>query len=545
MDYFLKYPEFDILKNYILKDPICDWFEINKSNTFTKDANTYYKDYICKESNKYRQKIFKKIKELSGLDIPLKPTYEHTKDLINNKSPLILQGVLLDKNNIYVKCDIIITYELFQKIFPYVNNLPFHLYCKSQNDYLLIDISYSTLHFKMDLKEVQNDGILFYKKCMMYSFQTCFYELFNKKYECFLLGKEYYYRKTLLPKKEFIAKVNFEKNISDVISKAIVWVQTLKKNYSSMNIYPEPSEFELFPNMNYNESSWENEKMKLANKIKEITLVWNISYEERCELLNKGIKCWDDPKLLKELKESKKKNIQERMIHMNQQKDVLIYPRKSISNNLNQILESTDVDIYFDVESFLSFDEKQELFSGKDKNEEPVLGILGYIYKEQFYEITIQEFTKLGEKKMIEHFSSQLKKIGQNKTINIYHWGHAENNYFQYIHQTYPKIEFPKYKLINVLDYFRMEPIIIQGVFKFGLKSVGKALYNHGLIETTWEENDNGLDAMIHFKELCKKHSKKIPLKRYIEIKEIIEYNRNDCQVLYEIVNLLRKKYKR
>ena len=35
---------------------------------------------------------------------------------------------------------------------------------------------------------------------------------------------------------------------------------------------------------------------------------WNISYDERCDLLQKGIKCWDDPKLLKELKESKKKN---------------------------------------------------------------------------------------------------------------------------------------------------------------------------------------------------------------------------------------------
>ena len=27
--------------------------------------------------------------------------------------------------------------------------------------------------------------------------------------------------------------------------------------------------------MNYNYSDWENEKVKLANQIKEITLVWN------------------------------------------------------------------------------------------------------------------------------------------------------------------------------------------------------------------------------------------------------------------------------
>ena len=36
VDYFLKYNHFSLLKNYILKDPLCDWFEINKSDTFTK-----------------------------------------------------------------------------------------------------------------------------------------------------------------------------------------------------------------------------------------------------------------------------------------------------------------------------------------------------------------------------------------------------------------------------------------------------------------------------------------------------------------------------
>ena len=90
-----------------------------------------------------------------------------------------------------------------------------------------------------------------------------------------------------------------------------------------------------------------------------------------------------------------------------------------------------------------------------------------------------------------------------------------------------------------------MEPIIVQGVFKFSLKSIGKALYKNKLINTTWFENDNGLDSMIQFKEICVNHTKKIPLKRYVEIDKIIEYNQIDCQVLYEIVELLRNKYKR
>jgi hypothetical protein len=48
---------------------------------------------------------------------------------------------------------------------------------------------------------------------------------------------------------------------------------------------------------------------------------------------------------------------------------------------------------------------------------------------------------------------------------------------------------------------------------------------------------------MIQFKESCIKKDKNIPLKRYLEVREIIEYNRTDCQVLFEIVELLREKY--
>ena len=43
-------------------------------------------------------------------------------------------------------------------------------------------------------------------------------------------------------------------------------------------------------------------------------------------------------------------------------------------------------------------------------------------------------------------------------------------------------------------------------------------MYKHGLINSTWSDTDNGLDAMIKFKEICLKKDKNIPLKRYNEI---------------------------
>ena len=47
---------------------------------------------------------------------------------------------------------------------------------------------------------------------------------------------------------------------------------------------------------------------------------------------------------------------------------------------------------------------------------------------------------------------------------------------------------------------------------------------------------------MIKFKEICMKN-KKIPLKRYLVISDIINYNRIDCRVLQEIHGLLVKNY--
>ena len=43
------------------------------------------------------------------------------------------------------------------------------------------------------------------------------------------------------------------------------------------------------------------------------------------------------------------------------------------------------------------------------------------------------------------------------------------------------------------------------------------------------------LIQMIKFKEICKKN-KKIPLKRCLIIKQIIEYNEIDCKVLKEFI---------
>lgn len=543
MEYFSEPFDISLLKNHILKDPIVDWFNIisTKLYNFQKDKKSSYKDLILKESSEYKNKIIDNINEKSNIDIDSVYSVNDTKKLIRENKPIIFYPKLIYRN-VNVKCDIMMRLDYFKTIFPDLKNISFDSHL---DEYILIDISYSTINLKSDKKECLNEGILLYKKCSLYAFQQALKDEIKYNAKSFILGKEYYYKKTRLPKKEYISEVCFTNKIKEKLEESHKWITLLKKDHMVMSIYPSPTHHELYPNMNNKESDWENEKYKLAERIKEITLVWNISYNDRCKFLKKGIQCWDDPKLLSELKDNKNKDIQERIIHMNQQEDILLYPRKTISKDFKALLIKKDTDIILDIESFLSFDDKNDYFQD-NMNNSPILAIIGFIHNDHFYDYTISNYTIESEEKIIKDFSNHLLKISRKycDVINIYHWGHAEYNYFNYIRKNYPSVEFPEYKLINILDYFRMEPIIVQGIFKFGLKTIGKALYKNNLIKTTWEEdNDNGLDAMIQFKDVCVKNTKNIPIKRYVEISNIIEYNRIDCQVLKEIIELLRENY--
>ena len=80
----------------------------------------------------------------------------------------------------------------------------------------------------------------------------------------------------------------------------------------------------------------------------------------------------------------------------------------------------------------------------------------------------------------------------------------------------YPHLDYPNFTYVDLLSYFKMEPITIQGCFGYGLKEIVKMLYNHELIKNKWVDDTDGLEAMIERRCL----DKRIPIKRYTEIKD-------------------------
>jgi len=88
------------------------------------------------------------------------------------------------------------------------------------------------------------------------------------------------------------------------------------------------------------------------------------------------------------------------------------------------------------------------------------------------------------------------------------------------------------------------EPIVIKGCLNFKLKHVAKAMYENGLITTTYDNNEvtDGLGAMIQAVEADKLAKiQHVPLTNIPVIQSVIKYNETDVKVLCEILQYMRE----
>ena len=556
MEYFSNPINISILRNHINNDPIIDWFEIEKytkRQIFEKDKNNFFRKYILNYTIEYKNNFINNLKEkILKLEPDIKIhnyiNSNETIKLLQKNEKIILNPTLINKKyNLLVSVDIIIKKELFIKLFPLIENINLHGIC--DNDYMIINILPEIVNFKSDNKELQINEIIRYNQCKLYVFNSALKSYMYRGNIGFILAKEYKYKNNFLDKKKNIGLVKFDDTIRMNIINAINWIYRVRsKNYKIIN--NEPETIELFPNMNFKNTEYQDEKKKISEKIKEITLVWRISYRERCELVKNNIKTWDNIYLLNNLydfKDTNVRKIQEKMIHMNIQNDIIISSR-TISSAFQSIIEPGKNDFILDIESLIHLEEQSNYFNNVITEDKANICIIGSVYLKDNNYISYKDFTinnldLLEEKNIIINWLNSLVQ-NENGFVKIFHWGHAEKTYINYMRCKYKDIKFPRMMLIDLCEFFVNEPLLLKGCFNFGLKNIGKCLYKNKFINTTWSDTDNGLDAMILFKDICEKNAEKnIPIKRYTEISDIVEYNKIDCIVLMEILQFLRKRF--
>jgi len=456
---------------------------------------------------------------------------EKTIDAINKKIPIIYQGMLINNtNSTYGIPDLLVLSSYINTLFPntieddevYINDNPY---------YFVIEIKNSKIKLDSKGKYVLNSGNLVVYKGQLYIYNEALNNILKiNNQKTFLLGKE-------SPYKLGLVDFNKDNNYNKLITDGIEWLKQLEKNGDKWKLLPKPSHPNLYPNMkNLKDNEWRSVKNYLAEKMGELTLIWNVGIKNR-EIAHKNkIYNWRNVKALSKNMgiTGGKEKIVDSILKINRNKTKLISPDK-INYNLNK--DENTLEFFLDYETINKDGETWIFMIG--------VGLLAPENNDfEFKCFYLDELSYNSQQKLFCDFWDWVnnKQTLSNKlNQQFYHWTKAEPILYN---KWADRFLLPNKMFIDLYDIFKNEPIVVKGALNFSLKSIAKAMYKHKMIQTTWTESPclSGLDALYWAIQLYKDDNKLNMELQHI-MTDVIQYNQVDCQVLFEILNYLRKHY--
>jgi len=532
------------IRNFILNDPIIDWFKIkykskNKSfsNNFLFQKGYEFEKYVI---NLLKQKINVTYVSNYITDETCKQTIEYMKHGV----PLLYSAPVKNNiNNTHGIIDLLVRSDYLSYIFE---NSPISIedtFIKSPKInknfyYVVIDIKFSTLHLVQNGKFVSNSNTFKpYKSQLLFYTQIIgLIQGYTSKY-AFLLGKKCKYKENnkIIETDNCLSKlgiVNFETFDNQYLEKnikAIQWIDYVQNNKLS----PFCSQ-EMYPNMTINSNDFGTKKKKLAEKKGEITLLWNCGIKNRNFAHKNNIYSWKNKRCNSKtlgIKSVKHSNIIDNILKVNRNNNIKIIP-SVIKNNLCNWKRSKKYDFYVDFE-VLSYNLFNIPFCHKTST---FIFMIGVGWEEnntwKYKNFTCNSISFEEEQKLINNFISF---IGIYKNPKLYYWFAEENFWKKIVKRYHIKNTFT---WIDLYKIFKNEPIVIKGSLNFKLKSIADSMYKQNMITTKITSTcSSGFEAMINAYNL---YQNKINPSTSKEMQDIIKYNEFDCKVLWDILKYLR-----
>ena len=591
-------------RNYLMDDPLIDFleynhiYEIEDLNDFNKYKKRKYSDLtpdnkqtflsailengikfedqvIRDLNNKYPNQIIK-ILDISTYNevtkLKLKdPIYYHmTQNMIKKGVPIIYQGVLHNsKNKSYGLPDLIVRADYINKIFDEEIQVDLiKLKTTKQYPYYIIDIKNSNLHLS-----ARADTILNYNGVKPYKGQIAIYhqilseiQNYDTKTAFIMASKWTRKQKDTLYQCanpfDRVGIIDFELNdlsYIDSSNSAIEWNKLVRNDTNNLNCL-EPNNPNLYPNMcNSTDGKFRKVKKFLAEKNHEITDIWMCGPKHRANAIANGCTKWSDPKVNSNLLGFNGKNAStlDLILQINRSKSTKlsdkVYPKK-IKSDFGGWRDRNKLAFYIDFETlnstaFLPREQTDIEINNPNANDIIFMIGIGHSYNNKWsYKCYIaDDLSDQSQIKIINQMTNHIRDISANykidsSNVNLYHWSGFEPIVLGKACSKH-NILMPIFQWIDILKMFHEEPIIIKGSLNFSLKSVGKALYNLGLIKTIWSESDNvknGLDAMFQA-YLIYNNSDKTKFKTEMDC--IQSYNLIDCKIMWEILDALAKHF--
>jgi hypothetical protein len=501
--------------------------------------------------------------------------------------PVIAQGVLHNySDNTFGIPDLIVRSDWIQRIInkPYLDDdieisarkLPKINGKIPKYHYRIIDIKFHTLQLKSNGMTIKNVGsVPCYKAQVM---------IYNRALEalqgylppkCYILGRGWNCKKqndytscdNCIDRLGHIDIFGEDAIYNKRIQEAVNWVRDVRNEGHTWDIYPVPSRKELYPNMcNRSDEPFHHQKKQIALLLEDITLLWQCGPKNRKLAFESGITRWSDPDLNAEtlgITGPKQSKILQAMLDFNHGKfgDSLVYPEYLPDESDSFLWEGPErVELFIDFESVNNTKDdfgKIPYIGGSSYVFMIGMGIavikssktkttIGYSYK-NFHAKTLSQ---QGEFAMARDFITAVETIKTQHKVKsplCIHWGRAEATYIRDLARRHPTLsyELGRLDLFDIQELIRSTPILVKGVFGFGLKEFASTMSANEMIDIEWESDvKGGSDAMIAaWKCYQYAENKSINISKDDKFLAIIDYNRIDCEAMYAILTYLRNNH--
>lgn len=603
--------------NYMLNDPIVDWFKLidtcdSNSRTcsqgmtattattelpHTEQTNTgdSLSSYLMKRGVEFEAAIMRHIANIVGDVNIVKVCTEYQKvytraavletiELMKRGVPIIYQGVLHNTSDatfgspdLLVRSDYINMLVKSRTMSKHEETIAAPK-LRKRFHYRVIDIKFCTLKLRADGQQLLNAGRAQCNKAQVMIYNQALGQ--SQGYVppvCYILGRGYVFKRkgnvyksnNVCDRLGEIRPTDTDFEYKERIRCALAWLKELRANGRSWSALPTPSVPQLYPNMsNTNDAPWHQRKLEIAEKLNEITLVWQCGPKHRNRCLENGIRSYLDTDCTAEalgINGPINGTILQRMLEFNQGKihqNELVIPKK-IYNNWSRWREinrfphlasdpTRETEFFIDYENVTNIaDDFSTIPASSTQNIVFMIGVGYFDTTDQYiYKCFVAAHLNIqSEFTIFDNFDKYIKAVcdTENTNPNFYHWGNVEETLYDSVVERHEPKSFAwsKPNFVDFCKIFKNEVILVKGALNFGLKTIIKQLHKHNLITTHYHTDvlDGGdalvkaIDAYNVAEENC------IDIKDTASMQSVIKYNRIDTLAIADIVRYLRANH--
>lgn len=540
------------VKNYLMKEPLIDWFDLYYSergyndNPIVQDQNVFLAERARKKSEvatemsklsiffemglKFEAEVMKYLRTKYPNDVKKVVTkyveqelYNKTLEYMKEGVPIIEQAALYNFNNkTYGISDILIRSDWINKLFEneIIDEATIKIKAPLLNGnyhYRVIDIKWTTMYLCSNGRTLRNS-----QRFPAYKGQLAIYNSaigLMQGYtpsEAYILSKSWNLNggqdegHNCFTQLGIIDFEEFDKKYIKETHDAIKWVRNVRYNGSKWSCN-KPSIPELYPNMcNRYDTPYHGVKRDLSDKLRELTQLWNVGVKHRKIAHTNGIYSWDDPKCSSEnmgIHGKKIGPVIDKIIEINRDSTDLIKPNK-IQNNNSNWKTTNGLDFYLDFEGITGCLYNRDINLQNAKADNQIVFLVGIGYENNgiwnYKSFLANSIDRNEERRVINEFitfvNNRITNFMETNRITdrdqcrarFFHWSHAEKSILGMLNKRHNN-EWHQWKnnvtWIDMCKVFIDEPIVLKGAKKFSLKDIAKTMAAHNMIKTKWQES--------------------------------------------------------